>query len=138
MKITTKNEQETMDLAGKLAREFQGGSIIGLVGELGAGKTAFVRGLAKNLGVKENIDSPTYVFMKIYETGHNRVKYLCHVDAYRLDEGSDIDNIGLDEYLGREDVLAAVEWADRIKNKLPGETRYINLKHAEQGRVIEY
>lgn len=110
MVITTHSENETADVGRRLASTLEAGSVLLLVGDLGAGKTALVRGLAEGLGiVPEEVSSPTFTLMQEYRGG--RLK-LIHVDLYRLNEAREIDELGLEE-LGLGSVLA-IEWADKL------------------------
>ena len=112
----TNSVAETVALGERLAGRFAIGDCIALVGELGAGKTAFVRGLAVGLGITDErmVSSPTYVLVQEY-AGRTR---LYHVDLYRLPSAEDeLDNLGLDEMLS--DGIVVIEWADRAENALP-------------------
>ena len=110
MTITTHSQEETADVGRRLASTLQAGSVLLLVGDLGAGKTALVRGLAEGLGVlSEDVSSPTFTLMQEYRGG--RVP-LIHVDLYRLNDAREIDELGLDE-LGMNSVLA-IEWAEKL------------------------
>ena len=122
--IITKSEKETLEFAKKFAKKLKGGEVIGLIGDLGAGKTVFTRGLATGLGIKDNINSPTFVVMKVYDIRNSEfgIRNLIHVDAYRLGSEKNLKNIGLEEYLNRNDCVIIVEWADRVKKKLPKNT----------------
>jgi tRNA threonylcarbamoyladenosine biosynthesis protein TsaE len=112
--ITTHSETETSAVGRTLAADLSAGSVVLLFGDLGAGKTAFVRGVAEGLGASpDEVSSPTFTLMQEYRGG--RVPLL-HVDLYRLDDPREIDDLGLDE-LG-EDAILAIEWAE----KLPGPT----------------
>src|SRR6195256_5939602 len=108
--ITTHSEIETAAAGRDLASRLSAGSVVLLFGDLGAGKTAFVRGLAEGLGVPaEDVSSPTFTLMQEYRGG--RVPLL-HVDLYRLTDPREIDDLGLDE-LGASAALA-IEWAERL------------------------
>jgi len=108
--ITTHSEEETAAAGRELASSLSAGSVVLLIGELGAGKTAFVRGLAAGLGVApDEVSSPTFTLIQEYRGG--RVPLL-HVDLYRLHDPREIDDLGLDE-LGLESILA-IEWADKL------------------------
>jgi len=110
----THSQSETADIGRKLAASLDSGSVVLLVGDLGAGKTAFVRGLAEGLGVApEDVSSPTFTLMQEYRGG--RVP-LIHVDLYRLDEAREIDELGLEE-LGEGSVLA-IEWAEKLPRSI--------------------
>ena len=137
-KIITNSEQETFDWAKNFAQELKGGEIIGLIGDLGAGKTVFTKGLANGLGIKKTVTSPTFVIMKIYEIKNqeSRIKNLAHIDAYRLKLGADIIAIGADEYFGRKDTVTIIEWPENIKKVLPKKTIYININYEEENKRI--
>jgi tRNA threonylcarbamoyladenosine biosynthesis protein TsaE len=108
--VTTREEGETSDVGRRLAQTLAAGSVVLLIGDLGAGKTAFVRGMAEGLGVApEEVSSPTFTLMQEYRGG--RVP-LIHVDLYRLDDSREIDDLGLEE-LGIGSVLA-IEWAEKL------------------------
>lgn len=125
MKKILKNEKETSEFAEKFAKTLRGGEVIALVGELGAGKTVFTRGLASGFGIKQKIQSPTFLLMKIYNvrpstSSGNKIKHLCHVDAYRLSGGHELVDIGLQDWLGRPDTVTVIEWADKVPELFRG------------------
>lgn len=132
-KITTKSEKETFEFAKNYAKKLKGGEIIGLIGDLGTGKTVFTKGLAKGLGVKDNITSPTFVIMKVYEVNSKLLKVNClvHIDAYRLTSGKDLEAIGALEYFNKKDTVVVIEWPEKIKKILPRKTRYIKIKYVD-------
>jgi tRNA threonylcarbamoyladenosine biosynthesis protein TsaE len=108
--VTTHSQDETADVGRRLAPTLNAGSVLLLVGDLGAGKTALVRGLAEGLGVApDEVSSPTFTLMQEYRGG--RVP-LIHVDLYRLNDAREIDELGLEE-LGLNAVLA-IEWAEKL------------------------
>ena len=119
MKLTTKSKKETILLGQKIATKLQGGEVVALIGELGAGKTTLIKGIAKGLGVKKIITSPTFVLMKIYNVKNKAIKKIIHIDCYRLKQPSDILAIGANEYFKRKDSIVLIEWADKIKKILP-------------------
>jgi tRNA threonylcarbamoyladenosine biosynthesis protein TsaE len=135
-KITTHSEKQTFNLGKKIAKQLKGGETIALIGELGAGKTVLIKGLAAGLGIKKTITSPTFVLMKLHttdkhgqaRTSTDKIKWLCHVDAYRLKSGQDLIDIGLKDWLGQSDTVTVIEWADRIKEVLPKNKIMIELK----------
>jgi len=141
MRQITISEKQTFEFAKEFARSLKGGEIIGLVGELGAGKTVFTKGVAAGLGAKKNITSPTFVLMKVYEvkSRKSKIKSLCHIDAYRIKSPQDITAIGAEEYFNRPDTVTVIEWADGIKKILPERTRYIKLETVKaKERKITY
>ena len=109
--ITTRSAEETMDLGQKFVALCKPGSTFCLTGDLGAGKTTLVRGIAKALNIKSVVQSPTFNIMKVYFDGD---RPLIHIDAYRL---ADVNtDIGLDEYIGYETGITVIEWPEFIKD----------------------
>lgn len=129
-KFETLSAQETQDVASKLASKLKGGEAIGLSGDLGAGKTTFVKGLAKALGIKATVLSPTFLLLKAYSLKRHRIKQLVHVDTYRLDHVRDLREIGLFDFIGHKDSIVLVEWAEKIKKHLPKNTVWVKIKIA--------
>ena len=121
-KITTKCEEDTMEIAENLESEKFPNIIICLMGDLGSGKTVFTKGFANALGIDENITSPTFNIIKEYTGGEAN---LYHMDLYRLN--GDIKNLGLDEYFEKDGVVI-IEWADMIEEYLPEERLDIKFK----------
>jgi len=128
MKYITRSVKETKELAKELVKSLKAGQVIGLSGDLGAGKTAFTQGLARALGVKSIVNSPTFVLMKVYEARHRAIKTLVHIDAYRLDEGSNLEALGIEEYMADPQTLVVVEWVEKIKKIMPKGVKYYNFK----------
>ena len=105
-----------------LARQLPSGSVVALLGDLGAGKTTLVRGVAKGLNISEVVQSPTFNIMKLYLKGD---RPLIHIDAYRL---ADLNtDIGLDEYIGYETGITMIEWPVFIEKLLPDNTLFIEI-----------
>lgn len=128
MKCITQSERQTISFAKKFAKQLRGGEVITLSGALGAGKTTFVKGLAKGLGIKKIITSPTFILMNVYKTKKQNVLYLTHIDCYRIDGQKDIENIGAQEYFGRKDAVVVIEWAEKIQKILPKKRMRITIK----------
>ena len=103
----------------------KGGEVIALYGDLGAGKTVFVRGLAAGLGVKDIIKSPTFVIMKCYKGARLN---LCHIDAYRLQTGVELEDIGAMDFFGKPNVITVIEWAERIPELLEKSAKLIKVR----------
>ena len=113
---TSRSEEETQTIARDLAARLKPGDVLLLSGNLGAGKTAFVRGLAAGLGIDpDDVSSPTFTIVHEYRGG--RVT-LYHVDLYRLEEAA-TDDLGLEE-MGVKDGIMAIEWPDRLTHDIPG------------------
>ena len=122
---TSHDAAETRRLAERIGRLAGGGTVIALVGELGSGKTAFVQGLARGLEVPAGyrITSPSFTIINEYP-GRCR---LIHIDLYRIEIGTDLQDLGLAELL-HGDGVSAIEWADRLPSDLPNEHLFIELK----------
>lgn len=130
----TYSEKETKSLAKKLAKNFQDG-VIGLFGELGAGKTMFTQGFAKGLGIKEKIISPTFVLIRQHKIP-NTEKRLFHIDLYRLENMDEIKFLGLEEIWPDPKNIILVEWADKIKKILPKNTTKIIIEKLEGNKRL--
>ena len=129
------SSKNTELLAANLARNFLGGEVIELVGDLGSGKTTFVRGLAKGLGSMDHVSSPTFKISNEYSG--KKIKIL-HFDFYRLDEPG-LMNDELAEVIGDPLVVVIVEWADVIRGVLPANRLTITLLHkSETSRRISF
>lgn len=123
----------TYDLGMRYGKQAQAGEVYALIGDLGVGKTAFAKGFAAGLGIEEPIVSPTFTIMMMYLGGRLP---LYHFDVYRLTDPSEMDEVGLDEYLDGDGVCL-IEWADQIEDLLPPETRIVTIeKNLEKG--LEY
>lgn len=130
-KYISHNEEETMRLAQNIESEKFENMVICLVGELGSGKTVFVKGFAKSLEIEDTITSPTFNIVKEYTTGEMP---LYHMDVYRLDDTT--EDIGIEEYFNKGGVTI-IEWSDMIKNKLPKDRLEIKFKlKDENNRVL--
>lgn len=115
-----------MNLGQKFVALAKPGSTFCLTGDLGAGKTTLVRGIARALNIKSVVQSPTFNIMKVYFDGD---RPLIHIDAYRL---ADVNtDIGLDEYIGYETGITVVEWPEFIKDLIPENAIEVNIRHAE-------
>ena len=113
---------ETINLGEKIGTGALNGSVFCLTGDLGAGKTTLVRGIAKALQINSVVQSPTFNIMKVYFNGF---KPLIHIDAYRL---SDVNtDIGLDEYIGYETGLTVIEWPEFIEDLIPQDAIEVNI-----------
>ena len=116
VKIISRSEADTERAGAELARELPGGSVVALYGDLGAGKTAFVRGMARGLGIDCRVSSPTFTIVNEYEGGG---KELLHFDMYRLGGAQELLDVGWDDYLAREAVIA-VEWSENVEEIFDG------------------
>lgn len=138
-RIITQSEQETFNFASNFAKNLKGGEILCLIGDLGAGKTTFTKGIAHGLNLKKNVTSPTFVFMKVYDLKKDKIKKMVHIDAYRIKSENDIEAIGALEYFGEPDTITIIEWADNIKKLLPPGCQFIKLSSLnENTREINF
>jgi len=124
MVIITNNENETIIEGEKLGRALGPGAVVALFGGLGAGKTAFTRGLAAGLGISMNVSSPTFTIVNEYPG----ITPLFHFDMYRLDSEDELFDIGWDDYHGRGGVCA-VEWSEKVPGAFPPETIVVKLEN---------
>ena len=133
IKLSNKKE-ETIELAKNLATKLPNGATLTFSGDLGAGKTTFVRGLAEGLHINEIVQSPTFNIMKIYLKGD---RPLIHIDAYRL---ADIDtDIGLDEYIGYETGITVIEWPMYIERLIPKDAIEVEIRNlGDDNREIKF
>lgn len=122
---------EMHDFALRFAKTLKGGEVVALVGDLGAGKTTFVQGLAKAFGVKERVTSPTFVYMHVHKTKEDGLLFV-HVDAYRGDANT-LREIGLAEYLADPHAIVVIEWADKVEELLPDDAIRLEFAHVEGG-----
>ena len=123
MVIITNSEHETILEGQKLGKELSPGAVVALYGGLGAGKTAFTRGLAAGLGISMSVSSPTFTIVNEYpgETP------LFHFDMYRLEDENELFDIGWDDYLERNGVCA-VEWSEKVPGALPHDTVFVKIE----------
>ena len=128
MQITTHSADETQALGQKLASRLAPGDVIAYFGDLGAGKTAFTRGLAQGLGITDPVTSPTYTIVNEYLSG--RIP-LFHCDMYRLSSSDELFDIGWEDYLSRGGVCA-VEWSENVEDALQDAIRVTIEKDADE------
>ena len=123
-----KSLEEMDEFASSCAARFErhakkdAAAVVGLYGDLGAGKTAFVKALAKTYGIAEHITSPTFVIMKKYSIPQPRTshfKLLIHLDAYRLEKGSELEHLGWNEIISNPQNLVCIEWPERVADVMP-------------------
>jgi tRNA threonylcarbamoyladenosine biosynthesis protein TsaE len=132
MEFITNSPQETEALGQKLGQKLPAGTVIAYRGDLGAGKTAFTRGLARGLGIQDPVTSPTYTIVNEYLGG--RVP-LFHFDMYRLHSADDLFDIGWDDYLERQGICA-VEWSENVAEALEDPLTVTICKTGEESRKI--
>lgn len=139
MEVLTKSPEETQKLGEEISADLKPGNILALYGELGSGKTTFIQGLARGLGVKKRVISPTFVFIRQYPIRHMlSAKMLYHVDLYRINTLKQTKGLGLEEIFTDKTAIVVIEWADRIKEILPKKRIDINFDYLDenQRRII--
>jgi tRNA threonylcarbamoyladenosine biosynthesis protein TsaE len=127
MEFITKNEKQTEDVAIEFAKTLKTGDVVLLSGDLGAGKTAFTKGIAKGLNITDEVVSPTYSYLNIYGD------YLYHYDCYRLSCGEDAEALGLTDYFG-EDNICVIEWSENIVDVLPNLVRKVKIEKLSENK----
>lgn len=133
-------EAEAARFAKTLAPSPRGATLVALSGELGAGKTAFTKAVAKEYGVAESVTSPTFVLEKIYILPSSaKFRRLIHIDAYRLEGGKDLSALGFDELLKGGDNLILIEWPEKVADALPSSVARISFVVLPDGsRKLSY
>lgn len=126
--LVSRSEQETLNAAKELAKVLKPGSVIALHGNLGAGKTTFIKGIALGLGLKnrDEVKSPTFAIMHTYPTK----PILYHFDLYRLETEKEIANIGFEEFVSDSSAITCVEWPERGQSLLPQSVVSVRLEVA--------
>lgn len=133
-RFETINAKQTAKIAAVLAKSMKGGETLALIGDLGTGKTTFAQAFAKALGVKERVQSPTFIFMHEHRLKRkDSLKFFVHADAYRGGL-AELRSIGIEEYFGRPDAVVLVEWADYVKDLLPKRLITVHLRHLGDDR----
>ena len=127
MQYITHSPEETRALGRTLAQALQGGAVVAFTGDLGAGKTAFVSGMAEGLGIEERVTSPTFTIVNEYEGGRLP---LFHFDMYRLGSADELFHIGWEDYLARNGVCA-VEGSENVDEALDGDTIRVDISRGE-------
>jgi len=135
LEIITKNEQETKKAAGLLAQEIikkplktKGAIIIGLEGELGSGKTRFVQGFARGLGIRQRLTSPTFVILRRHAISDKQYANLYHIDCYRLGKSKELLDLDFKEITNNPQNIIIIEWAERVRKILSKGTIWIRFE----------
>lgn len=130
MIIETFSAKETKEVGIKIGQEAEPGTVLTLIGDLGVGKTVFAQGLAEGLGIDDNVNSPTFTIVQIYEEGRLP---LYHFDVYRIEDPDEMYEVGFEDYFYGEGICL-IEWADLIKELIPEKhTRICIEKDPEKG-----
>lgn len=131
--IITKSPEQTFEVGRKLGERLEPGAVICLSGEMGAGKTAITQGIVKGVGIEDYVTSPTYTIVNEYD---GKIP-IYHFDVFRIEDGEELYEIGLDEYLCRQGICI-IEWASYIEEFLPEEYLWIDIQKGEdfQDRLL--
>lgn len=138
---TSKNVKETREIARifldeilKKDSKHKGALVVGLSGDLGAGKTAFTQAVAKHLGIKNHVVSPTFVIIKKYPIKKSKQhKFLFHLDAYRLKNEKELLHLGWNEIIGKKEHLVFIEWPENVKKAMPLHAKIIHITTNKNG-----
>lgn len=125
MEFISKSEKETFDFALNFSKSLKGGEILLLNGDLGAGKTAFSKGVAFGLGVEDVVTSPTFTILNEH---YGKVLNFYHFDFYRLEDESELKELGFDEFIGNKNGISAIEWFEKAPSILKGNTILIDIQ----------
>lgn len=134
--IITKSEEETLEWAGDLGRQAGRGDVFALYGDLGSGKTIIAKGIARGMGISDDITSPTFLLVEIYE---NTVP-LYHFDLYRIENTGEFGQLNFEEYW-EGDGVSVIEWAEKAEGLMPSDIIRIRIEYSgenERRIVIEY
>jgi tRNA threonylcarbamoyladenosine biosynthesis protein TsaE len=141
MKYTSKSPEETRQIAEEFINTLtpqDAAVVIALIGDLGAGKTVFSQAVGEHLGVRDLIQSPTFLIEKIYELHKASWEHLVHIDAYRLESPVELVSLGWEAIIKRPENLIIVEWADKVESILPPGAYHISIYHVDENtREIE-
>ncbi len=131
-KYITKSEEETLELGLKFAEMLKEGDLVAISGDLGTGKTEFVKGICQYFDVEEIVSSPTFTIMNKYIAGeeHGEIP-IYHIDLYRIEKKEDLDEIGFQECIFSDTAIKIIEWAEKADGFLPNTGYKINIKSSE-------
>ncbi|OGH06419.1 MAG: tRNA (adenosine(37)-N6)-threonylcarbamoyltransferase complex ATPase subunit type 1 TsaE [Candidatus Levybacteria bacterium RBG_16_35_11] len=127
--VYTNSSAETIKLGEEFSKKIKNGGIILLYGELGAGKTTFVQGLARGLGIKRRIISPTFIIIRTYKD-----EKFYHIDLYRVEKETDMETLGIKEILKDSKNVIAIEWPEKIEKLIPKNRAIINFQYLDENK----
>jgi tRNA threonylcarbamoyladenosine biosynthesis protein TsaE len=136
--IISKNLKNTQKIAKSFLAEIwkkenKKATVVGLYGQLGTGKTTFTQIVAKSLGIKRRVNSPTFVIIKKYPLKSKQHKFLFHIDAYRLKNAKEIINLGWKEIITNKEHLVFIEWPERVIKAMPKVHHKVSISHTKDG-----
>ena len=140
MRKVSKSKKETAEIAKIFLKALEdkkkhkAALVVGLSGNLGAGKTAFTKAAAEHLGVRETVNSPTFVLIKRYPIRKSKIhKHLYHIDAYRLKNERELIALGWKDIVKDPENLVLIEWPENVKHAMPRHAKYVYIAHKEKG-----
>lgn len=137
-KINSKEEVENIakDFVANLEPKNDKATVVGLYGDLGAGKTTFTQAVARSMGIGEMVVSPTFVIEKIYELSGQKFSHLIHIDVYRLESSTELVSLGWDKITSDSKNLILIEWPDRVSDVMPEHVK-VHIRHTENENARE-
>lgn len=139
MKLVSRKLSDTHKLAEKIAAQIlksgphkDHARVVALVGDLGAGKTAFAQGFAKALGIKRRLPSPTFLIFRTYKLATLNFRLFYHADAYRLSDAGELDVLDFDKVLADPTNIVLIEWADKVKEIIPKDAVWLEFTHGKK------
>lgn len=121
----THSPEESESIGFDLAEKLNVPAVFALHGSLGSGKTVFTKGFARGLGIREVVQSPTFILMNVFPIAHGSLKHFVHIDCYRIENSGEIRDIGFEDFINNGTSVLVIEWADKINDLLPKETIHI-------------
>lgn len=133
LKIVSKSREQTQKFALSLLKSIKNNKVLAFNGDLGSGKTTFIQGLAKGLGIKDKILSPTFVIFKKYKvSNHKKIKWFYHFDLYRISSHEEVIDLGFEEIISDKISIVAIEWAEKIEKILPKDALKVKIKYLDK------
>ena len=133
------NESDTIKFAKEYSNKIKSGDIICLVGDLGAGKTTFAKHFLYTLGVKDDIVSPTFNYVKEYNIENDNINKIYHFDVYRIKSNEQLQEIGFYDYIYDKNAISLIEWADNIIDEIPENAKWLKIRIIDENKreIIE-
>lgn len=131
----TKSPEETREVAKKVAQEMKNGGVVCLYGDLGSGKTTFTQGFAEALGIERSVNSPTFLVVRTYrlpdDKSNETIQSFYHIDLYRLNQESEMKDVGLEDIFVNPENLVVVEWSEKLGSLLPSKRLDIHFTYVD-------